>query len=188
MKVPTEGEVPESPPPPPARNPTYQALALTAEKVVPSTWWRRGFADPKLLLSNNNDDLPRKLFDARLLTNKKLKNIYQCVSRQQFMRSSFDFVQSQAANETGKCQVLETTALKRFQSLWQKYSTDLDGEYSKVNETAIWLPKGSESGELFMAASDLLETFYTLHGGIWTGCFALERSVACRGALAGWNT
>lgn len=40
MRVPTETDIPASPPPPPAKNKRYQELATIAESVVPKTWWR----------------------------------------------------------------------------------------------------------------------------------------------------
>jgi len=40
MHVPTEDEIPESKPPPPAKNKQYQHLATIAESFVEKTWWR----------------------------------------------------------------------------------------------------------------------------------------------------
>ena len=60
MHVPTESEVPKSPPPPDALNKDYQRLATIAEKVVPVVWWREGFDNDMLLLSHNDSELPRK--------------------------------------------------------------------------------------------------------------------------------
>lgn len=185
MKVPQETEVPPSPPPPDARNPTYQELALKAEAVVPKTWWRAGFADEKLYLSQNNDQLPRKLFDSRVLSNKKLKNIYQCVTRQQFMRKSLDFVENLQANSSTTCTAMSTPVAASFLDLWTKYRTNLDGTYSEKNGLKIWFPSSSNDGSFLMAASEVLEHFYTNYGGIWTGCFAYEKSAGCRGLLAG---
>jgi hypothetical protein len=36
-----------------------QELALTAESIVPKTWWRQGFANEQLLLTTNDRELPR---------------------------------------------------------------------------------------------------------------------------------
>ncbi|RYH32211.1 hypothetical protein EON65_01155 [archaeon] len=185
MKVPQEDEVPPSPPPPDARNPTYQQLALQAEAVVPKTWWRAGFADEKLYLSQNNDQLPRKLFDSRVLSNKKLKNIYQCVTRQQFMRKSLDFVENLQANISTTCTAMSTPVAAKFLELWKTYRTTLDGTYTDNKGLKVWSPSSSNEGSFLMAASEVLEHFYTNYGGVWTGCFAYEKSAGCRSLLAG---
>lgn len=199
MSIPTISEVPPSPPPPNARNPQYQELALKAEKVVPKIWWRDGFASEKLLLSKGNDDLPKKLFDSTsTLSNKKLKNIYQCVTRQQFMRRSYDFRlykvdnMTNISSRTGKdqsnvCIAMESQVVKDFFKLWHSHRNDLDGSYSTGNDgkTQVWFPKLSNQGQLVMAASEVMEHFYMNYGGVWTGCFAYEKFPECRGAMAG---
>jgi hypothetical protein len=195
LHVPTKEEVPVSPPPPKARNPQYQQLATIAETVVPKTWWREGFADDKLLLSHNNDELPLKLFDSSILSNKKLKNIYQCVTRQQFMRKSYEFDSNSFENSTStssdsQCVAMSQPVVLKFFSLWEKHSKDMDGEFSHSSlpsgETIeIWVPKLTDQGALLLSATEVLEHFYTNYGGIWTGCFAYEKSPSCRGALAG---
>jgi len=119
--VPTEAEVQPSPPPPAAKNKQYQALAMKAEKVVPKTWWREAFADKQFLLSSNDRDLPRKQFDASRLRNKKLKNILQCTTRQQFIRKSFPFSVPQA--DASKCTAMGEPVVKAFQALWQTGDT-----------------------------------------------------------------
>ncbi len=193
MHVPRQDEVPPSPSPPSARNAKYQELATIAEKVVPKTWWRDGFADDKLLLSHNNDDLPRKQFDARSIANKKLKNIYQCVTRQQFMRKSFNF-QTQnftdplPSGPNNHCSAHLQLVVKKFHKLWLLSIDDFDGRFTTVNDDIqwrIWFPKSSESGQLLMAALETLDHFFTHYGGVWTGCFAYEKITECRGALAG---
>lgn len=191
MAIPKEEEVPPSPAPPDAKNPTYQQLALRAEEVVPKTWWRAGFANDKLHLSVNNDALPRRLFDSHVLSNKKLKNIYQCVTRQQFMRKSASFNDHQpvANNQTmttkTSCKVASSGAMKTFRALWQQYRDTLDGRFDTFTDgTKVWTPRGSEDGAFYMAAAEVLENFYVSHGGIWTGCFAFEEDIDCRGALA----
>ena len=37
----------------------------------------------------------------------------------------------------------------------------------------------------FTSLNQVLDHFYANYGGIWTGCFKLEKSAGCRGALAG---
>lgn len=189
MKVPTQEEVPASPPPPNAKNAKYQELATIAEKVVPKTWWRAGFADDKLLLSHNNEELPRKQFDSKVLSNKKLKNIYQCVTRQQFMRKSFDFGKTfssmQSTESKTICVAHKEAVIMNFFNLWKESQADLGGSFTQVGDAKLWYPKSSDGGKLLMAASETLEHFYTNYGGVWTGCFAYEKVTECRGALAG---
>jgi hypothetical protein len=52
---------------------------------------RKGFASDHLLLSHDDSELPRVQFSSRKIRNKKLKNIYQCVTRHPFIRKSYDF-------------------------------------------------------------------------------------------------
>jgi hypothetical protein len=87
MAIPTEKDLPASPPPPDAKNQQYQKLSLIAEKVVPKTYWRDGYANDVLLLTHNDSDLPKKMFNYKSsLKNKKLRNMVQCITRQQFIR------------------------------------------------------------------------------------------------------
>lgn len=66
INIPRQHEVKPSKPPPPAKNKQYQQLAEAAEKLVPSIWWRDGFAYDGFLLSHNDSELPRKLFDSSI--------------------------------------------------------------------------------------------------------------------------
>jgi len=122
MHVPTEVEVHPSPPPPDALNKDYQRLAIIAEAIVPKIWWRDGFDHDKLLLSHNDSELPRKLFNIRQLSNKKLRNIYQCVSRQQFIRVSLDF---NSAPRKSKCDAMKETVIRKFFELWSRHKDSL---------------------------------------------------------------
>jgi hypothetical protein len=197
LAVPTEEDVPPSPPPPSARNPQYQELAMIAEKVVPKTWWRDGFASDRLMLSKTNDELPTKLYDGTSnFSNKRLKNLYQCVTRQQFMRKSYNFeknpydistaavaappVSSKDAPATA-CSAMSHNVIQEFLTLWKEYQENLDG--SIVHDQ--WFPRSTDNGKFLMAANEVLEYFYMNHGGVWTGCFAFEKFPDCRGALAG---
>jgi hypothetical protein len=194
MHVPTQQEIPVSPPPPSARNAKYQELATIAENVVPKTWWREGFANDKLLLSHSNEQLPRKQFDARPLSNKKLKNIYQCVTRQQFMRKSFNFAtenQTEPSLSAGNnhCSAHKEAVVINFLNLWSRAldnfgGTFTVGSYNNNNNQQQWYPQSNDGGQLLMAASETLEYFFTHYGGVWTGCFAFEKITECRGALA----
>mmetsp|Transcript_3919 Transcript_3919/g.8837 ORF Transcript_3919/g.8837 Transcript_3919/m.8837 type:complete len:578 (-) Transcript_3919:150-1883(-) len=180
MPIPTREQVPISPPPPNALNKDYQRLAEIAEKVVPQTWFRDGFDNPLLLLSRNDTELPRKQLNIRQLSNKKLRNMYQCVTRQQFIRKYLDF--SLAVDESGsarKCTAMGEAVVQDFQKLWTTQGKMLGGRLTGD----IWLP--DENGpELLIAALEVLAHFFETYGGIWTGCFKLDRNADCRGALA----
>ena len=100
--VPREEDTPASSPPPQSKNADYHRFATQAEKIVPSTWWREAFADEKLLLSKNDKELPAKQFNERKsIENKKLKNLHQCVTRQQFIRKSFSFSEAMEQELSG---------------------------------------------------------------------------------------
>lgn len=163
------------------KNKQYQSLAMAAERVVPKTWWRDGFASDLLLLSHNDSDLPRKLFDAGRLRNKKLKNILQCVTRQQFIRRSFSFetpeiLVDSASTESSKCTAMSESVVKSFFELWQGGAGEVIG--------GEWRPNDKNNGQLLVSALEVLDHFYANYGGIWTGCFKMEKSSPCRGALA----
>jgi hypothetical protein len=190
MKVPLPEDVKPSPPPPPAKNKEYQKLSMIAEEIVPKTWWRDAFADEKLLLTRNDRDLPRKQFDTSRVRNKKLKNMLQCVTRQQFIRKSYDFdrageLDAQAAS---KCTAMAEPVVKSFLALWNTAdaSTMFGGEMKRTESgTMLWTPKEAGDGKLLVSALEVLDHFYSQYGGVWTGCFKMEKSPACRGALAG---
>lgn len=190
--VPLREDVPISKAPPAAKNKQYQALAMKAEELVPATWWRQGFDNAHLLLSKDEIDLPRKQFDTSLhLNNKKLKNLHQCVTRQQFIRRSFSFEESRndaATSEepsSSKCTAMKETVVKRFYDMWAKGGALFGGEM-KVGSSGnkFWAPSEIDDGKLLVAALEVLEHFYSNYGGVWTGCFKLEKSASCRGALS----
>lgn len=186
MHVPTQGEVPPSPPPPDALNKDYQRLATIAEKVVPKVWWRDGFDNDLLLLSHNDSELPRKQLNIRQLSNKKLRNIYQCITRQLFIRVSLNFADTRASTSvaaTSKCPAMLEPVVVKFQKLWTAHKQQLGGSVEKQG----WFPTGNESNDLLVSALEVLQHFYDNYGGIWTGCFRLEKNPECRGALAGEN-
>jgi hypothetical protein len=192
MHIPTQDEVPPSASPPSAKNKQYQDLATIAEKVVPKTWWRDGFSNDQLLLTHNDSDLPKKLFDGSKLRGKKLKNIVQCVTRQQFIRKSFVFdhhtesALGLTSANTPKCTAMNDPIVKRFHNLWLA-SVEFGGVLRSDPSTGkkSWAPDPSDNDNLRLAAIDVLDYFYANYGGIWTGCFKMERSSECRGALAG---
>eukprot|EP01037_Dinobryon_pediforme_P041268 gene41268-50921_t len=132
--------VPPSPPPKAAKNKMYQELAMKAERVVPKVWWRDGFASDLLLLSHNDTELPRKQFDASSLSNKKLKNLYQCVTRQQFIRKTLDL-------SAQKDNLISSSSQESAEAelLGGKISTDVNGRKT-------WTPTRLENGKLLLSA------------------------------------
>ena len=156
--VPTQNEVPPSSLPPEAKNKQYQALAMTAESIVPKTWWREGFANEQLLLTSNDKDLPRKQFDASRLRNKKLKNLLQCVTRQQFIRKSFDFNHDSEGDSviSSKCSAMSDPVVISFLEQWNTgdSSTTFGGELRKEigSDKFIWAPKEGGDGKLLVSA------------------------------------
>lgn len=185
MHVPTESEVQPSPPPPDAKNRQYQELAMKAEAVVPTTWWRKGFANDAFLLSHNDAELPRKQFDATPYSNKRLKNIVQCVTKQQFIRKSFDF--DGPMDTVPKCTSMNEVVVTAFLDLWKKENGNMGGEWvsSEGNVHSVWYSRQSDEGKLLISALDVIDHFLKNYGGIWTGCQRLDNAAGCRGALAG---
>ena len=187
--VPTMTEIPASPPPPPSNNPEYQALAMKAESIVPRTWWREGFADEQLLLTTTDSELPRKQFDVSDLRNKKLKNLLQCVTRQQFIRKSFAFDEEGPVKGELKCTAMTDPAVASFLLLWQTGDNSVNFGGKLLQEFGthrmIWTPQKEVDGELLVSALKVLDHFYANYGSVWTGCFKFDKSSPCRGALAG---
>ena len=189
--VPTENEITPSPLPPPAKNEQYQALASKAEEIVPKTWWRVGFADQQLLLTMNDSELPRKQFDVSKRRNKKLKNLLQCVTRQQFIRKSLSFDKNETYSEAGapECTAMTDPVVTSFLAQWQTGDNNENFGGKIVKESGsqrmVWGPAQDGDGKLLVSALQVLDHFYANYGSVWTGCFRLEKSPSCRGALAG---
>jgi hypothetical protein len=181
MRVPKINEVSPSPPPPKAKNKQYQLLATAAEMVIPRTWWRKSFADDMLLLTHNDSDLPRKQLDISRLSVKKLRNIVQCVTRQQFIRTSFSF---KTVPSSSKCDAMNESIIKQFYDLWTKETEYLAQNIGTLN-AADWSKSQSDHHNLTISSLQVLDYFYTKHGSVWTGCFQLDDASTCRGALAG---
>jgi hypothetical protein len=156
--VPTQKEISPSPPPPASKSKAYQDLALAAEKIVPKTWWRDGFADPQLLLTSNDRELPRKQFDASRLRNKKLKNLLQCVTRQTFIRKSFafDLEPEIDAVVATKCTAMSDPVVISFLAQWNIGDNNqlFGGEFKKEkgSDRMVWAPKDSGDGKLLVSA------------------------------------
>lgn len=92
ISPPKETAVPKSPAPRDSLSKDYKRLAEKAEELVPKTWWRDGYANDLLLLSHNDKEGPSRQFSINVkLRNKKLRNLNQCVTRQQFIRKDFSF-------------------------------------------------------------------------------------------------
>ena len=155
---------------------------MTAESIVPSTWWRKGFAHDALLLSHNDTELPRKMLEtSSRLRGKKLKNIVQCVTRQQFIRKSFDFSDATAVSQGryaektgGRLNCMSESTVSTFFGLWSKRDKQSPGLWSD-----------EKTDDMVVSAVAVLDYFFANAGGIWTGCFKLEKNAECRGALAG---
>lgn len=194
MDVPTEKEILPSEVLPSSKNQQYQSLSLKAEELVPTTWWRAGFSNDLLLLTKKESDSPRSLFNSKTIRNKKLKQIFQCVTRQQFIRKSYDF-NNEHDNDDSKCNAMDEVVVKSFYSLWKENKETLGGEFKFLptlnriglhkGTTRIWQVKDNDDGKILVAAIEVLDHFYEKYGGIWTGCFKLIKSGNCRGALAG---
>lgn len=170
IRIPKPGELEVSSIPPDAKNKQYQMLAMTAESIIPKVWWRDSFADPSLLLSINDQVLPRKLLDITRMRSKKLRNMLQCVTRQQFIRKSI----SLSAEESfpNKCNAMTDPAVSSFYTKWM-------AQKDTINHNKTY------SDTLLVSAMEAIDYFYLNHGGIWTGCFKMDNSSSCRGALAG---
>jgi hypothetical protein len=90
-----------------------------------------------LLLTHNDTDAPYKQFDSSRMRNKKLKNILQCATRQQFIRHSFSF----SADQTNHNQCAGISS--RFANTWDRTRDKLGGDYSTQGE---WTPS-SQTGD-----------------------------------------
>lgn len=170
IRIPKEGELAESSIPPDAKNKQYQMLAMKAESIIPKVWWRDSFADPALLLSINDNALPRKLLDITRVRSKKLRNMLQCTTRQQFIRKSFSF--SAEEPSPSKCNAMTEPAVASFYTKW-------------MAQKDVIYPNKTYSDSLQVAALQAMDYFYINHGGVWSGCFNMVQSPSCRGALAG---
>lgn len=188
MKIPIEIETPKSPAPPRSKSKKYQQLAMKAEEIVPQTWWRDSFADDKLLLSHGNEEFPRVLMDTSRLRNKKLKNLVQCVTRQQFIRKSLDFnVSDSNSLDSKNVDCNKASIIQVFYDQWILDGGMFGGVWDKSDGGMMWkIPQFSANNEskLILSAISVLDYFYESCGGIWTGCFKLEKTPECRGALA----
>ena len=183
LHIPTDNELKRSPLPPAAKNKEYQRLALKAEELVPKTYWRDSYADVSLLLTKNDRELPKKQLDSSRLKNKKLKQLLQCTTRQVFIRKSYDF--SDNMNIDTKCKAIDEPVVISFKELWNKKDNKyLGGVLKVVNGMTTWIPDVADNGKLLVSAMEVLEYFYSNYGGVWTGCFKMEKSSPCRGALA----
>ena len=137
---------------------------MTAENIVPKIWWRDGFANDLLLLSHNDSELPRKMLTTGQLRNKRLKNMYQCVSRQVFIRESFDLQeglsdiaeqdegeirigQKGKSKKSKRCKLASEPAVKRFYVMWSLDNDRmLGGEWrtSTGSQSSYWWPKKND--------------------------------------------
>lgn len=184
QKIPIEADIKASDKinPPAAKNKHYQNLAMTAEKYVPWEWWREAFAHDGLLLSHNDSELPKKLLDGTQFRNKKLKNILTCATRQPFIRKSFDFYEEEGTAQS-KCKDEKTIQI--FYEKWIENRESLHGSFTKDSHGFdSWKPLDSFHDKLLLPAFDALDYYFKVFGGIWTGCFGLQKDSFCRQGLA----
>jgi hypothetical protein len=161
----------------------YQQLAEAAERVVPKIWWRDGFANDPLLLSHNDNDLPKVGLRESMARNKKLKNLYQCVTRQVFIRKAYDFSEAAISPVKNKCTLMEDPDVQAFMEMWKASGGSMGLLGGEKTAQEGW--KAPASSELRRKAMGVIDSFLMGgFGGIWTGCFKLERSFNCRAALA----
>eukprot|EP00606_Chrysophyceae_sp_TOSAG23-5_P001367 GSChrysophyteH2.ASY1.ANO1.585.1 assembled CDS len=209
--VPTQKETPASEAPPEAKNKDYQRFAEKAEELVPKTWWRDGFASDQLLLSHSDKELPTKQFNERKsMNNKKLKNLVQCVTRQQFIRKAFSFSEDintgtnpdigPSGSKGDKCAAQQEPSVQAFFTAWTSHSNGnglfggvirkhADTSMLKAGEEGMpskgwYTNKENDDGDLYIHATEALQYYYMNTGGIWTGCFKMAQSSYCRGGLA----
>ena len=84
---------------------------------------------------------------------------------------------------------MEDTVVKSFYDMWKSDSGMLGGKWiSNADGVKMWTTSkdaGDAGSNLAVTAMQVLDYFYVNSGGIWTGCFKLEKNADCRGALAG---
>ena len=195
LDVPTRQEVPKSSDPKLSTIKEYTRLATISESFIEKTWWREGFSSDYLLLSHNDSELPRNQFVISKLRHKKLKNIIQCVTRQQFIRKSYDMNvpggildRSKFNKDEAKtnCTSFNHPDVQLFYKLWMKNANKgmFDGTFRyPENPEKGWEPRHDDQS-MRESALNTLGVFYDEHGGIWTGCFKFDRFPSCRGAIA----
>uniref|UniRef100_A0A7S3H6L9 Uncharacterized protein n=1 Tax=Spumella elongata TaxID=89044 RepID=A0A7S3H6L9_9STRA len=164
--VPTAKEILPSKPPPESPDALYNRLVAIAEKAVPETWWRQGFDNEKLQLTNNSQDLPRQQLSMHHPLNAKLHNIYRCVTRQTFIRTPFS---GSSEPDDVSCSSADPN-FSEFYALWQAHHTTLGGSDPDAKSA------------LLQSATEVLHLFLELHGK--SNCETLQKKIACRGALA----
>ena len=147
--VPKDGEIEVSKAPPAAKNLEYQRLATEAEKAVPQIWWRKGYRDNKLFLSDKSSQ-PFVFLGNRPVRTKKLRNIYQCVTRQDFIRQARNFTLAKSLpigevslkhKSKSKCATLSNSIVQLFAKLWPKNMDTLGGYIQKgIDGNMQWIP------------------------------------------------
>ena len=195
MHIPTKDETPKSPDPKVSTIKEYTRLAMIAESFIEKTWWREGFASDSLLLSHNDSELPRNQYVISKMRHKKLRNIFQCVTRQQFIRKSYNMNvvggildPSKFDKEEAKtnCTAFEHPQVQTFYKLWLQNLKDgmLGGSLRYTdNPEKGWEPRHDDLS-MRESALGVMGVFYDDYGGIWTGCFKFDRFPLCRGAIA----
>ena len=174
--------------------------------MVPRTWWRAGFSSDLLLLSHNDSELPRKLFDSSRAGNKKLRNIYQCVTRQQFIRKTVDlnapkdnlmyvlvymyFICSTfiyvcmrySGGSSGRCSSMDEAVVQSFLGLWGRSAHLLGGQIDQVGGTGVWWPEKVEGSKLVLSALEVLkfsEVFLFSMSHMYFVCLHIPYTYVC---------
>jgi len=123
-----------------AKNKVYQQFAEKAEEAVPRTWWREAFSHDALFLSSR-DTQPLVQLKERPMRYKKLRNLYQCATRQVFIRQAFNVsggatglyrhaqhamdsdTGAKAHRGAGRCPAFQNTAVSAFAAKFMEGST-----------------------------------------------------------------
>lgn len=163
---------------PVAVNPMYQRLSLTAERLLPTTWWRQAFNDSSLLLTPRI--FPLRLFQlSKDVKKKRLRNIANCLARISIIRT--DFADTPAVpGQREECRAKGTRVVQLFEEQWTKDGGRFGGSLSEEGKWSA----GLSNRHLYKLASGCLDYFIETAGDVWTGCIRLSKSSYCRGALS----
>lgn len=167
--VPTADEILPSRLPPDSPDPKYHRLVTIAEKAVPTTWWLKGFDNDRFMFTRDESELPRKQLNLHQPQNVKLRNLYHCVTRESFIRTSF---LGNATTEDTECSSKDPN-LSEFFALWKIHHATLGGTD----------PESKSS--LLLSATEALQGFLDRFGEDKDRCMAIQQNINCRGALAG---
>ena len=167
--VPTADEILPSIPPPNSPDEKYHRLVTIAEKAVPTTWWRQGFDNDRFMFTRNTAELPRQQLFMHHPQNAKLHNMYNCATKESFIRMSFS---GSTETDDAACSSVDPN-LTEFHALWKTHHTTLGGSDPETKSA------------LLQSATEVIQLFLDLFGKNTIGCTAIQEKINCRGALAG---